>query len=383
MTRNSIAPSDDDSQATEKFDRYAIRRLFTRRGFVACIVIGAILLGTVGAFAYVGGVFSPDRLTQARVVDQFQKTNGIFPGFRRNHSKGVCLTGWFDSNGAGERFSRATVFKSGRTAVFGRFALAGGQPFISDGPMAVHSMALNFTTSGSDTWRTGMNGIPIFSVGTVKDLYDQLAAATPDPQTRKPDPERLKAYFSTHPQAAKARAILQSQPLPSGFANTTYNSLNAFVFRNAEGHATAVRWAMVPEDAFAPAKPDQATDGDKNYQFDDLVQRVERGPVIWHLIVTIAQPGDPTNDATLAWSDNREKIDVGTLTVDALSDEDKGPCRDVNFDPLVLPDGIEASDDPVLSARSAAYAVSFNRRIGEPKTPSAVEVPADNKGVQP
>ena len=38
----------------------------------------------------------------------------------------------------------------------------------------------------------------------------------------------------------------------------------------------------------------------------------------------------------------------------------------------VLPDGIAASDDPILSARSAAYLQSFTRREGEPKTPSAV-----------
>ena len=43
------------------------------------------------------------------------------------------------------------------------------------------------------------------------------------------------------------------------------------------------------------------------------------------------------------------------LTVMALQGEDTGACRDVNFDPLVLPAGIAASDDPLLSARSAAY----------------------------
>lgn len=43
-------------------------------------------------------------------------------------------------------------------------------------------------------------------------------------------------------------------------------------------------------------------------------------------------------------------------------------------DPLVLPDGISASDDPLLAARSAVYSRSFTRRAEEPKTPSAVNV---------
>jgi catalase len=42
-----------------------------------------------------------------------------------------------------------------------------------------------------------------------------------------------------------------------------------------------------------------------------------------------------------------------------------GACRDVNFDPLILPYGIAPSDDPLLAARSAVYAVSFNRRTRE------------------
>jgi hypothetical protein len=57
-----------------------------------------------------------------------------------------------------------------------------------------------------------------------------------------------------------------------------------------------------------------------------------------------------------------------------------GNCRDINFDPLVLPSGTEPSDDPLLTARSAAYSESFTRREGETKTPSAVQVPVTGKG---
>jgi catalase len=46
--------------------------------------------------------------------------------------------------------------------------------------------------------------------------------------------------------------------------------------------------------------------------------------------------------------------------------------RDINFDPLVSPEGIAPYDDPLLSARSAVYSQSFTRRAGEKKLPSAV-----------
>ncbi|MBS0554534.1 MAG: catalase, partial [Proteobacteria bacterium] len=39
-------------------------------------------------------------------------------------------------------------------------------------------------------------------------------------------------------------------------------------------------------------------------------------------------------------------------------------CEPINFDPMVMAEGIEASDDPVLRFRSPAYAVSFGKRLG-------------------
>jgi len=67
---------------------------------------------------------------------------------------------------------------------------------------------------------------------------------------------------------------------------------------------------------------------------------------------------------------------VGTLTLDSAESEATSPARDINFDPLILPDGIVPSDDPLLSARSAVYSQSFTRRSGQKKEPSAI-TPSD------
>jgi catalase len=69
-------------------------------------------------------------------------------------------------------------------------------------------------------------------------------------------------------------------------------------------------------------------------------------------------------------------VDVGTLTLYHVESEETSPARDINFDPLVLPVGIEPSDDPLPSARSAVYSQSFTRRAGEKKEPSAI-TPSD------
>jgi catalase len=75
------------------------------------IAVGTIVLGIAGLFLYVGGWLTPKRLTPAAIIDTFEKVNGAHPGFRRNHAKGVCVSGWQSGQRGSERRSRAMAFK--------------------------------------------------------------------------------------------------------------------------------------------------------------------------------------------------------------------------------------------------------------------------------
>jgi catalase len=357
----------------ESDQKYGLPDLAAGGVLVRLAAIGAAVFAVVIAFAFDAGWLSPGRLTQDKIMDAFAQANGVHPGFRRNHAKGVCVTGIFESNGQGARLSSAKVFRSGRVPVVGRFAFAGGQPAIADSPQIVRSLALSFRPSGAEEWRTGMINIPVFVVRDAKSFYEQMLAGAPDPATGKPDPEKVTAFLAAHPETARALGILKQHPFSSGFANAPYNALNAFRFVGTDGVATPVRWSVVPVTPFEAETPEQGATHDKNYLFDALIAAVRQGPLQWRLVVTVGQPGDPTNDATAVWPDDREHVDTGTLTIDHIEAEAAGNCRDINFDPLVLPTGIEPSDDPLLSARSAAYSESFTRRAGEAKTPSAVQ----------
>jgi catalase len=314
------------------------------------------------------------------MIDRFEEVNGVWPGFRRNHAKGVCITGYFDSSGEGVRLSKAAVFQRGQVPVVGRFSLAGGQPYVADGPAAVRAMGLSFRPPNGEEWRTAMIDIPVFVVKDAEGFYDQLLATKPDPATGKPDPAKMKDFLARHPETARALEIVTAKPFSSGFANASYNGLNAFRFVNAAGVSTPVRWSMAAVEPFEPETPAQSAAQDKNYLFDAVIARIERAPIEWHVVVTIGQAGDPTDDATIPWPSDRQQVDVGTLTINHIEAEAPGNCRDINFDPLVLPSGIDPSEDPLLSARSAAYSTSFTRRAGEKKEPSAVQIPDGGKG---
>ena len=107
-------------------------------------LIGVALAAVVTTFAYFGGWFTPNDLTPARFTDGFEHVNGAHSGFRRNHAKGLGVSGFFESNGNGVRLSKALVFQPGRMSVIGRFSLSGGQPYVADMPDTVRGLAFSF-----------------------------------------------------------------------------------------------------------------------------------------------------------------------------------------------------------------------------------------------
>src|ERR1700753_3131370 len=118
-------------------------------------LIGVVLMCAAGAFAFTGQWVAPRHLTQDDMMTAFQRVDGSHPGFRRNHAKGLCVSGTFESSGLAAPISPATLFRPGRVRVIARFALAGGLPYQADKPATVRSMALRFLPPSGEEWRTG------------------------------------------------------------------------------------------------------------------------------------------------------------------------------------------------------------------------------------
>ena len=334
------------------------------RTLLSWAVIAVVIAGFAGAFGYVGGWLAPHRLTPARFVNQLQADYGIHAGYRRNHAKGVCVSGYFQSNGQGAQYSVAQVFEAGRrTPVVGRFAIPGGNPYAPDSSTPVRSMALRFALADGQQWRTGMNSQPVFPVSTPRAFYEMLQAQQPDPITGKPDPRKLAAFFAAHPETAEFRTWAKTARPSASFATDSYHSLDAFIFVGPDGRGHAVRWRMVPE--ATPPLGARPAPPSASYLDTDLRERLAQAPLRWRLLVTLAEPGDRVDDAAREWPSDRPTLDVGTLVIDRTEPQASGPCRDINYDPLVLPHGIEASNDPLLPARSAVYADSYLRRTSE------------------
>lgn len=133
---------------------------------------------------------------------------------------------------------------------------------------------------------------------------------------------------------------------------------------NHENKTTLVRWRFVPQDGEKQMTDEELKSSPPDFLEQKLIERVKQGPVRWDMVLTIGLPGDPEGNPTLFWPDDREKVRVGTLTITSAEPQRGMECEKINFDPLVMTDGIKPTNDPVLLFRSPAYAISFGKRLG-------------------
>jgi catalase len=334
----------------------------------------AIIIGLGAAlFAYTAGWFSPRRLTPDKVVAAFSPPNdAAVLGHRRNHAKGVCFTGVFEANGSGSALSQARVFVRGQYPVLGRFNLATPNPNAPDPTVRVRGLGVQISTPDGQEWRSAMIDAPIFTVSTPQAFYELLLASG------SKEPNAMKAFTAAHPEFAKFADWAKNAPWTGSYAEERFNSLNTFVFSDGSGADHAVRWSLVPAAQPVAISPDELAKRGPDFLEQEIAQRVAGAPQRWTLVVTVANPGDPTADPTEAWPPDRRTIEAGTLVAQHVQAERDGPCRDINFDPTVLPSGMRTSDDPFPAARSSAYAKSYDLRTAEAK-----DYPRTETGAKP
>ncbi len=175
-------------------------------------------------------------------------------------------------------------------------------PYAADTAQTVRSLALLLKSPNGEEWRTGMINLPVFVVNTPEAFHEFLIVSSPDPHTGKVDGAAMGAFVGKHPETAAAFKIIGSHPPSSGFADSPLLRPQRFSVRNAKGDETPVRWWIKPEQQTpAPATAAAAPSTDKNFLFDALISQLHSGPLRWHLIVIVGQPGDPTSQAASQW----------------------------------------------------------------------------------
>jgi catalase len=169
-------------------------------------------------------------------------------------------------------------------------------------------------------------------------------------------------FLGGHPAARAFVERLMKRPIPASYAQVVYHAEHAFRFTAASGASRFGRYRFVPQAGEAFLSP---ADGGKRppmFLRDELEGRLTNGPIAFRLLLQLANEGDPTDDVTALWPDDRQLTELGRLEITAVSPTSAADERRLIFDPTNRTDGIDLSDDPILLARSAAYSISYEQR---------------------
>jgi catalase len=298
-----------------------------------------------------------------QIVDTMNQVFGKHPGYRAAHAKGVVCEGEFSPSPTAANLSKAAHLQARGTPVriTVRFSDSTGLPDVPDGaPIArPHGMAVRFHLPEGGSTDIVTNAFNGFAVATGEDflaLFKALAESGPN----APKPTPLEKFLESHPRAK--HVITAPKPMPQSFATQRYFGINAFLFTNRRGAARPGRYQLRPEAGEKVFTDEQAAKKPATYLIDELGQRLASGPARFRLVVQLATQGDPVNDATIAWPDDRPIVELGILSLVKLASDNDEAQRALAFDPLRLVEGIDPSDDPLLELRSSVYAVSRRRR---------------------
>ncbi len=294
-----------------------------------------------------------------QAVDAINDVAGTHPGARAAHAKGTVLAGTFTPAGSG--LTRAAHMQQEPVRVTARFSNGGGDPGVPDYAREGRGLAVKFyLPDGSRTDVVALS-LPCFIVRTPEDFVAFTRARKPDPATGQPDLEKVGAFVADHPEAIPAiQATLGTEP-PESYATVTYNSIHAFRWIAPDGSECFVRYRFEPEAGERSIRDEEAKERGWDYLQEEIA---ERESAAFRLFVVVAEAGDPVDDPTVAWPEEREHVEVGRLVLAGPDPEREHGDDILVFDPTRLTDGIELSEDPILIFRPRAYSVSVARRAG-------------------
>jgi catalase len=298
-------------------------------------------------------------------LNQFESTFGKFEGFRRSGAKGFCAVGEFVGNAEGRALSVASAFSGQPVPVVVRFSVGGANPKAPDNTKGQRNLALQFNLPGGEVWQMGNISAPVFGAATPEQFLGRLQSLQPDPATKAADPAKVKAFADANPEVLLQGRYFASQPVPASFGSVNYWGVHAFGFVNAKGDKQWGKWTFEPVGGTQGLSDDEAKAKGPNFLADDLRQRVAAGNVAFDFKLQLAQPGDRIDSAVHPLPEDRRKVTLGRLTIKQVAADGAGECLTITYVPTLLPKGVEASADPMLSARAAPYAIGLGRRLGE------------------
>jgi len=305
-----------------------------------------------------------EEVTAQEAVDRIEAAVQPRPHDRRLHARGEVYEAVFEPSGLVSPFTTAKHLRE-RTRAVVRFSNGSGSRDADDRERGIRGMAVKFLdgdTGVADLVAANFRVFPSRNPEGFVELVEIISGLNGPPAARARALGGLLSLLRRHPESRGPLLAFVKRQAPASFARCRYDGLHAFLLVDAAGNRTAFRYRLLPQLAEQDLSADQVAGLGPRFLTDELRDRLRTAPVEFTLAFQFAEPGDPTDDPARAWPENRKLVSAGRVVVTAPADDQDRWEKEV-FDPMRLPEGVAASDDPVLAFRPRAYSISAGRRL--------------------
>lgn len=298
-----------------------------------------------------------DRSKQA--VGQIEEIFGEHKGYRRAHARGAGYKGVFQGSGQAAGLTDAAHFQKEIVPVLVRFSHFSPDPSWSDALSPVKGMAVQFVLGPKQLTNIVAVTSPVFFTRSPERFMEMLEVSRSF-QKGRPNLKELAELLKDFPEVRAMFASVSKMQVPQSFATGIYHSIHAFYFEK-DNTRRAVKYVFEPDAGAGELSLKDMTEVPFGFYETELAERIRKGPVHFKLYAMLGEDGDPTDDPTRAWPNERERVYLGRLQVDAEDAE----AHDALYDPTVMTQGLACSEDPILQFRRGAYRHSHAKRVAE------------------
>ncbi len=314
------------------------------------------------------------------------------------HARGATAFGEFEAYGAvGDepisKFTRAKLLqeKGKKTEIAIRFSTVAGGRDSSEAVRDPRGFAVKFYTEDGN-WDLVGNNLAVFFIRDATKFPDFIHSQKPDPVTfERQVANRVFDFASQTPESLHMFLLVFSpRGIPSSYRHHQGFGVNTYRWVNAAGESKLVKYHWIPQQgvsSWTAADAAVKQSEELGVHTKDLYAAIDAGDFPrWELRVQLMDDGphpeldfDPLDD-TKVWPENLFPLrPVGMMTLNRKPKNFFVESEQIAFGTGVLVDGLEFSDDKMLTGRTFSYSDTQRHRVG----PNYQQLPVNQPKANP
>jgi catalase len=308
------------------------------------------------------------------------------------HARGATAFGHFTATGkVGDepisKYTRAKLFQEAgkQTDVALRFSTVAGGRDSSEATRDPRGFAVKFYTEDGN-WDLVGNNLAVFFIRDAIKFPDFIHSQKPDPVTfERQVANRVFDFVSQTPESLHMISLVFGpRGIPSSYRHQQGFGVNTYKWVNQAGDTVLVKYHWLPKQGVSSWTQDDATAVQSQIlgvHTKDLYDAIARGDYPeWDLHVQFMSDDDHPEldwdplDDTKVWPENEFPLrHVGTLQLNRAPENFFAQSEQIAFGTGVLVDGLDFSDDKMLTGRTFSYSDTQRHRVG----PNYLQLPVN------